>query len=350
MHILNKNKRFSKVVTFSDYTSRGAKNNAMEEADHESTVIDGETSLIVSEALDKLDEVYRDLMIMKYYYHMRNVDIAKVLRFDSTSVRNRVSHAKQALKELLGFAKDDQMDALLTVSIYRNVARDAAVFLSLDVSKIVDDLRNKNRILRRVKNKSCTLWRAIRSATVVCMILLSIAFTMSMCIPTVRNAMWNALMVETPITSNDTESTNTSNKENAETIPDTSVNEAPITPPETLEKIAKATYLPDGYYHEEMESTSFQVSIVYYDASGNVKFLLYQRLRKADGKGPWADNEGASGINVSFNGFDGVLFEYLDMPGYFSLVWQDLSYMYSLYGEFDSKTELLKIAEGIKTE
>ena len=33
-----------------------------------------------------------------------------------------------------------------------------------------------------------------------------------------------------------------------------------------------------------------------------------------------------------------------------SLVWQDSYYQYSLYGSFSSVAELMKIAEGIKTE
>lgn len=354
MHSLNPNKRNTKVVTFSDYTSRVAKNIATEEADTESLVLDEETIVTVSEALDKLDDAYRDLIVLKYFYHVRNADIATVLQVNSTTVKNRVSHAKQVLKERLGFAKDEQIDALLTVSIGRTVARYAEVFMSFDVSKTVVDLRIKNRILKRVNNRSRRLWRAIRIAAVACMLLLSLAFTVCMCIPNVRNAVWNALTVDdpvqTPITSSDNESTNTSNKENAETVPDTSANEAPITPPQSIEKIAKATYLPDGYYYEEMEPTSFQVSIVYYDTSGNVKFVLSQRLITADGEGSWADNEEASVTKVKIHSFEGLLFEYVDVPDNFTLVWQDASYMYMLAGEFASETELLKIAEGIQIE
>ena len=347
VHILNQNKRVTKAVTFSEYTSRGAKNIAMEEADHESIVIDDETILITSEALDKLDEVYRDLMIMKHYYHMRNADIATVLQSDSTTVKNRVSRAKQALKESLGFAKDDPIDALLMVSIGKSVAQYAKVFGSLDVSQIVDDLRIKHRLLKRVKNKSCMLWRAIRVAAITCLLLFSLVFMVCMCISEVRNAMWNTLVVddpvETPITSNDKECVNT--------LPETIEKiETPITPPQSIETIAKATYLPDGYSYVEMEPTLFQVSIIYYDASGNVQFILSQYVITPGGGEPWVDNEGASVTKISIHGFEGVLFEYLDKPSYFSLAWQDASYMYMMNGEFSSKTELLKIAESIKIE
>lgn len=39
---------------------------------------------------------------MKYYYHMRNVDITQVLNIDSNKVNGRIFRAKQKLKEILG--------------------------------------------------------------------------------------------------------------------------------------------------------------------------------------------------------------------------------------------------------
>ena len=73
-----------------------------EDADVQRIVIDNETTEIVSEAVDKLDDMYRDPIIMKYYYHMRNVDIAQVLNIDSNKVNGRIFRAKQKLKEILG--------------------------------------------------------------------------------------------------------------------------------------------------------------------------------------------------------------------------------------------------------
>ena len=94
INIYNKNKRHSKVVMLCDIVD--------EDADVQRIVIDNETTEIVSEAVDKLDDMYRDLIIMKYYYHMRNVDIAQVLNIDSNKVNGRIFRAKQKLKEILG--------------------------------------------------------------------------------------------------------------------------------------------------------------------------------------------------------------------------------------------------------
>jgi RNA polymerase sigma-70 factor (ECF subfamily) len=102
INIYNKNKRHSKVVMLCDNIEDVAKDIVDEYADVQRIVIDNETTAIVSEAVDKLDDMYRDLIIMKYYYHMRNVDIAQVLNIDSNKVNSRIFRAKQKLKEILG--------------------------------------------------------------------------------------------------------------------------------------------------------------------------------------------------------------------------------------------------------
>lgn len=102
INIYNKNKRHSKVVMLCDNIEEVAKDIVDEDADVQRIVIDNETTEIVSEAVDKLDDMYRDLIIMKYFYHMRNVDIAQVLNIDSNKVNGRIFRAKQKLKEILG--------------------------------------------------------------------------------------------------------------------------------------------------------------------------------------------------------------------------------------------------------
>lgn len=102
INIYNKNKRHSKVVMLCDNIEEVAKDIVDEDADVQRIVIDNETTEIVSEAVDKLDTMYRDLIIMKYYFHMRNVDIAQVLNIDSNKVNGRIFRAKQKLKEILG--------------------------------------------------------------------------------------------------------------------------------------------------------------------------------------------------------------------------------------------------------
>ena len=102
INIYNKNKRHSNVATLCDNIEEVAKDIVDEDADVQRIVIDNETTKIISEAVDKLDDMYRDLIIMKYYYHMRNVDIAQILNIDSNKINSRIFRAKQKLKEILG--------------------------------------------------------------------------------------------------------------------------------------------------------------------------------------------------------------------------------------------------------
>lgn len=102
INIYNKNKRHSNVATLCDNIEEVAKDVVDEDADVQRIVIDNETTKIISEAVDKLDDMYRDLIIMKYYYHMRNVDIAQILNIDSNKINSRIFRAKQKLKEILG--------------------------------------------------------------------------------------------------------------------------------------------------------------------------------------------------------------------------------------------------------
>ena len=102
INLYNKNKQHAKVVMLCDNIEELAKNTPSDNASLEQLVINDETTAMVSEAINKLDEDYKDLIIMKYFYHMRNIDIAQVMQIDSTTVNNRIFRAKQKLKEILG--------------------------------------------------------------------------------------------------------------------------------------------------------------------------------------------------------------------------------------------------------
>lgn len=249
------------------------------------------------------------------------------------------------MKELQG----NKLDALITASLYRNVSRDAEAFLNLDVSGIKDNPRIKNRILNRAKNKRSASWiSTLRIAAVACLIIMSMIFTACMCITEVREAMWDAFIewyddhIHVYFEQDDAIETGDSEEGSAE---------IPIEPPNSIEKRAKATYLPEGYYAEENEATSLYADSFYYDPAGNMMFRLLQRVIDEESDSDvMIDNENDPITTMYINGNEGILVEYYDMPGLYYLVWQDESYQYSLYGSFTSVSELMKIAEGIRTE
>ena len=249
------------------------------------------------------------------------------------------------MKELQG----NKMDALISASLYRNVSKEAEAFMSLDVSGIKDNPHIKNRILNRAKNKRSASWiSTLRIAAVACLIIISMVFTACMCIPEVREAMWDAFVtwyddhIHVYFAEKNPDETN-----NGEVDSD----DLPIIIPDNIEKKAIATYLPEGYYAEENESIALHVDTFFYDAESNMKFRLLQRVidEEADSD-VMIDNENDPVTTMYVNGNEGILVEYPDVPGLYYLVWQDSYYQYSLYGSFSSVAELMKIAEGIKTE
>lgn len=101
INIYNKNKRHSRVVELVDSVDKSIYDIADDE-DVSKIAIDNETSRLVSDAIDQLDEMYRDVIIMKYYYNMKNIEIAKVLDKDTNTVAGRLFRARAKLKEKLG--------------------------------------------------------------------------------------------------------------------------------------------------------------------------------------------------------------------------------------------------------
>ena len=65
-------------------------------------IISDENMEIVRHAIHALDDMYKDVIILKYFYHKRNVEIAEILGIDSNRVNGRIYRAKQKIKEIIG--------------------------------------------------------------------------------------------------------------------------------------------------------------------------------------------------------------------------------------------------------
>lgn len=75
---------------------------AAESEDIAQLIVNDETVEIVRRAINMLDEPYKDVILLKYYYHKKNIEIAEVLGVDANTVNGRVFRAKKKLKELIG--------------------------------------------------------------------------------------------------------------------------------------------------------------------------------------------------------------------------------------------------------
>ena len=239
-----------------------------------------------------------------------------------------------------------RFDLAIAASVRENVLRDAEKFLAIDESGIADNLKLKKRILRmveygRVRAKHLPSWKIILVAALLAIVL---AFTACMCIPTVREALWSIVLewhdeyIKVEFKPN--ESTTT-------TLPTGTTK----VPPKSIEVKAMLTYLPEGYTvaNEIAMSTFYMINYKNLDSGEQIRFV--QMTIDSDGNGSFmVDSDNAVTKTVYVNGFKGVLFEYADEQGLYSLTWQDESYKYLLNGVFTSADEIVRVAEGVLVE
>ena len=70
--------------------------------DLDQIVVNNETIDIVRFAVNRLDNPYRQVVLLKYFYNMKNIDIAEYLGIDHNTINWRIFRAKQLLREILG--------------------------------------------------------------------------------------------------------------------------------------------------------------------------------------------------------------------------------------------------------
>lgn len=243
----------------------------------------------------------------------------------------------------------DKLDNLLSASLSVNIEREARAFLSQDISGIRDDPKFRSVILRNAeRGKTRSKLSASRIALIAC--LAAIALLLSACIgiPKVRESIWNTIVewYDDHIGIHFSHGNDAEDNHDPSSEPPSSVNT-----PTSIEQQAYASYLPSGFYAETNESSFMFLDIFYYDREGNMQFKLMQTvLGEIDTNDLMVDKEADSVSQPYINGYEGLLIEYPDVPGLYYLVWQDKSYQYSLYGSFESKEELIRIAEGVKVK
>ena len=64
-------------------------------------IINQETIEELRQAIDRLDDMHRDVIILKYYYHKKNIEIADIMGVDVNVINARVFRAKKKLMNLM---------------------------------------------------------------------------------------------------------------------------------------------------------------------------------------------------------------------------------------------------------
>ena len=241
----------------------------------------------------------------------------------------------------------DKLDAILTLAAARCVQDEAEAFLSADISGIPDNPELEKKILNGTlgsnnsnsRGKKRGIKWAIKIGALVALLCLSIAFTACMFVPVIREVVWNTIVEwyedHIEVSFSDTE---------MET-------EAPTEPPEddiptSIEQTARLTYLPEGCVVGDEMLMEVQYYADVCSQSGEWKFSLCQGI--IDGSNSFLDNESGDVIHLKVNENSAVLTEHQGERIVYSLMWQDAAYRYTLYGYFNSVTEMIQIAEGVE--
>ncbi len=270
--------------------------------------------------------------------------------------------------------EEDTENSLLRFIGYRCMLIEARNFLEQDVSDVPRDPKFEKRVLRgiRKRTRSTKPITVVKILLVACLAVMSLLFTACICIPEVREAMWNAWVefyddhmtvtfVKPEENGNETTTPDQTTNPNAST-PNANGNGAAsgtttaesteqpdppaVPPPSSIEQKATLTYLPEGYYVEECFAGEFSVVSDIYDLTHNLIFNFTQHTIHSVNFN--VDIEKDLITNVYIDGYLATLVEYSDMRGVYTLVWQDDYYAYILEGEFSSIYEMRKIAESVK--
>ena len=239
------------------------------------------------------------------------------------------------------------------------IPREDAVMDEWTRAKILRMIRKEhNRTKRR------PIWKALRIALVACLVLATLALAACIALPTVREAIWKvvlewgdesvkinfvpaddpddssaALITTDPATSTTTVTT---------TEPTDELDPEPpaVEPPSSIQEVNIPGYVPAGYTVQSSASRKVYM-VSYYDTEGNVAFTFKQTTISSGSKG---DSEEGNATEVIVNGLNAVLITYTDNPNLYVLYWQDSQYRYSIYGTFDSPSELLQMAASVQVK
>ena len=226
------------------------------------------------------------------------------------------------------------LDTLISECVHNNVISDGKVFKAIDTSGISENPEFKEKILSQIKktHPKTIKWR-LKTALVACLILISVLFTACMCIPTIRESIWSAVInfYDKYLVINHT--------------PDITQEEVP---PKTIEKIAELTYVPDGCYAELFEDDliTSKMIVIYDSISNDVSFILQQYTVYEEVMVSYDDTFPITKTTV--NGYEATLIEYPNGTDTFIIIWSDGVYQYYLNGYYTNADMILKIAQGVK--
>lgn len=88
-----------KTISFTSYDERI--DDTTNDFSIDDEIIRLEQAKIIANSLGKLNQSYADILTLKYYYELSNIEISKSLNITEGNVRIRIHRAKQAAKKIM---------------------------------------------------------------------------------------------------------------------------------------------------------------------------------------------------------------------------------------------------------
>lgn len=243
--------------------------------------------------------------------------------------------------------KYDNFELLLHAAAEEYMEKKAEEFSAIDTTEIADQIRMRNRAKKLIeRSRKSYRTRILKIVAVACLAALLLATTACLSISEIREKFYEAFVqLFDGYVAVDFEEGNPNARPPEETESETETETEAPNPLVKIEQKAYASYLPEAYTCMVEADDDLYYFLSYYDLQGNWKFTLSQELIGEDSH--FNDNEDQQSEIIYIHGNQGVLLRDASMPGFYTLVWRDAYYEYSIYGMFSSAETVKKIAEGI---
>jgi len=234
----------------------------------------------------------------------------------------------------------DKLDYLIALAAIGCGEDDVEMFNNLDTSGVVFDksfYRIRDRRIRQYRRKPfVNAFKKIMSrVAVVVLAILSAGMITVAAIPSLRNAVWGAIVewYEDYITINYA----TAEDEIVKT--DVAVNR-----PTRIEQVRKPTYYQEGLVEDIVDQSIMQVYVEYY--LGENLLYSYKQLVYSENN-MYIDNESATVKNIEINGHNACYVEFVGSL-HKELIWTDGVYIYQLFTEVCNLELLISVTESIE--
>ena len=228
------------------------------------------------------------------------------------------------------------LDRLISSSVEYNIKKESVEFLAIDSSSVQENQEFKAKIMKSInKTHPGVVKMRLKTVLVASIILVSMLLTACVCVPTIREKIWDTVVrwYEEYFVVDYTATTPETPEE--------------FTPPTTIEDKAILTYIPTGCHLEYVED-DFDTSkiVIIFDDNGNILFVFYQYTIYEEVM--TSNTDGCVVTNLYINGHEAMLIEYPTEVTDYMLIWSDGIYKYYLYGYAANSEDMINIGQGVQ--